>query len=461
MIFADQNDNSSCCASNNMALSLEAAQQSISALDKANRDLIEALESSQAHEERNQSKIRDLTKKLSASETIIADLQNQLAMSCRHERKFSMGTVGTDSEEKDEVDNNEIDDRASEKSRDDFVSIVATLRRELADREEDARNMRCVVDAQNGMLKFAETELADMKIKMSAQIERSLSHEDELEHLRLNPHGIQKGSTVENIELQEMNEGLSKKVSELLNQLTMSEKLKSDKETHLNKALEAIAALKQDIKDLSEENEMLRNQQNDPLVNENEERIRAWSDEIVKLRNSQEQHEVAFEELGSLRSDVKHLKEQLSLSKKALSKAEVDNYEKQNQIIRLEKTIGNLRVENAEHIHELEMMHKDNSVHSRSLSGSVDYTDYSNVSSIIEQNEIAHTIMLRDQNKRLEEELKRSNSSCEELSREISKLWEMLNISEKSRVESDSNLMNAHQKMSTIIKNSPHNRSSE
>ena len=80
MIFADQNDNSSCCASNNMALSLEAAQQSISALDKANRDLIEALESSQAHEERNQSKIRDLTKKLSASETIIADLQNQLAI---------------------------------------------------------------------------------------------------------------------------------------------------------------------------------------------------------------------------------------------------------------------------------------------------------------------------------------------------------------------------------------------
>ena len=147
--------------------------------------------------------------------------------------------------------------------------------------------------------------------------------------------------------------------------------------------------------------------------------------------------------------------------KKALSKAEVDNYEKQNQIVRLEKTIGALRVENAEHIHELEMMHKDNSVHSRSLSGSVDYTDYSNVSSIIEQNEIAHTIMLRDQNRRLEEELQRSNSSCEELSREISKLWEMLNVSEKSRVESDSNLMNAHQKMSTIIRNSAHNRPSE
>ena len=76
----------------------------------------------------------------------------------------------------------------------------------------------------------------------------------------------------------------------------------------------------------------------------------------------------------------------------------------------------------------------------------MDYDDY-NVTSMAEQNEILYSIVLREQNKRLEGELRRSNASCEELSREVSKLWDMLNVSEQSRVESNQNLINAQEKM--------------
>ena len=412
----------------------------MSSLDKANQDLIQALEASQSHEERSQNKIRDLN-------AMITDLQHQLALATSSgERKNSVGTIGTDSEEKDDIDVDD-DERYETEMRsngNEIVNIVSKLKEELENKEEDIKGLRYVIDAQNGMLRFAETELADMKLKVSAEIEYSHSREDELEDLKLCPYRdrLQGGARVESFQLHRINEELSMEISNLWGQLSASEKLKVEGDRQLNQSEQMIKTLKEENRALNDEINQLQIQQRNLAENSGSEEL---CDRIATVQNTQEQHAV-FEELGSLRSDVKHLQEQLSQTKDALTKVEVDVHEKQNQIVRLEKTIGCLKKENAEHIHELEMIHKDNAVASRSLRSSMDYDDY-NVTSMVEQNEILYSIVLREQNKRLEGELRRSNASCEELSREVSKLWDMLNVSEQSRVESNQNLINAQEKM--------------